>query len=106
MHDFIGTVASKRGLSVSKNLPDPQGYNITNKNPILEPLADQANQDPSWSSGHLTSLQLKDLIIDALKDNNLQWPINFKYLTKRQWIQNMKQNPKYYRHLTNNPTEF
>ena len=69
-------------------------------------MVDQANQDFSWSSGHLTSLQLKDLIIDALKDNNLQWPINFEYLTKRQWIQNMKQNPKYYRRLTNNPTEF
>ena len=99
-------IASNRGFSVSKELPYPFSYNLSFKNPILEPLADQANQDPSWSSGHLTSLQLKDLIIDALKDNNLQWPINFKYITKRQWIQNMKQNPKYYRHRTNNPTEF
>ena len=65
-------------------------------------MADQANQDPSWPPGHLTGLQLRDLIIDALNDNSLEWPMNFGHLTKSQWIKHMKQNPTYYTHQTNN----
>ena len=71
-------------------------------NPILETLADQANQDPSWISGHLTGLQLRALIIDALNDNSLEWPMKFEYLTKSQWIKHMEQNPNYYTQETNN----
>jgi hypothetical protein len=101
-----GSVASKRGFSVSKELPDPYSYNRSNENPILEIVADQANQDPSWPSGHLTGLQLRDLIIDALSDINLEWPMNFGYLTKSQWIKHMKQNPTYYTYQTLNSTVF
>merc|ERR1711935_962097 len=34
MSDFISSIASKRGFSVSKNLSGPLGYNIRNMNPI------------------------------------------------------------------------
>jgi hypothetical protein len=72
-----GAIALKRGFSVSKILPDPLGYLVRNLNPILEPLADQVNQDPSWPPGQMTGLQLRDHIIDALNDNCLEWPMNF-----------------------------
>ena len=66
-------------------------------NPILETLADQANQDPSWISGHLTGLQLRALIIDALNDNRIEWPMKFNgYLTKSHWIKYMNIDPNFY----------
>ena len=101
-----GTVASKTGFAVSKNLPGPFGYTTYNLNPILETVADQANQDPFGSHGHLRGLQLRDLIIDALYDNSLEWPMNFRYLTKCQWIKVIKQNPAYYTYQTNDSTVF
>ena len=75
-------------------------------NPILDTLADQANQDPSWPPGHLRGLQLRDLIIDALNDNSLEWPMNFGHLTKTQWIKYMKQETNFYIHQTTNPSVF
>ena len=101
-----GLIASKRGFAVSKKLLDPLSYNIRNLNPILETLADQANQDPSWPPGHLRGLQLRDLIIDALNDNSLEWPMNFGHLTKNQWIKYMKQDPIYYTKQTNKTSVF
>ena len=77
-----------------------------NQNPILESLADQINQDSSLPPGHLTGLQLRDLIIDALNDNSLEWPINFGYMTKHKWIKYMKQNPNYYMHQISDPSVF
>jgi hypothetical protein len=67
-------------------------------------LADQANQDPSRPPGHLTGLQLRDLIIEALNDNSLEWPIIFGHLTKNQWINYMKQDPKFYFRQISNPS--
>ena len=69
-------------------------------------MADQANQDPSWPPGHVTGLQLRDLIIDALNDNSLEWPMNFGYLTKSQWIKYMKLNPNFYKQQTNDSSDF
>ena len=77
-----------------------------NQSPILEPLADQINHDPSRPPSHLTGLQLRDLIIDALNDNSLEWPINFEYMTKHKWIKYMKQNPNYYMHQISDPSVF
>jgi hypothetical protein len=75
-------------------------------NPILETLSDQATQDPSWPHGHLTGLQLRDLIIDALNDNSLKWPLNFVHLTKNQWINYMKLETNFYIHQTTDPSVF
>ena len=69
-------------------------------------MADQANQDPSWPPGHLSGLQLRDLIIDALNDNSLEWPVNFGHLTKTQWIKYMKQDPDFYMKQTNDTSVF
>ena len=86
-----------------------------NLNPILETLADQANQDPTRSPGQLTGLQLRDLIIDALNDNTLEfileWAIDFRHpglrhLTKSDWIKYMRQDPIFYMQQINKPSVF
>jgi hypothetical protein len=69
-------------------------------------VADQANQDPSRPLGDLTGLQLRNLIIDALNDNSLKWPMNFGHLTKSQWIYYMKKDPNFYMHQTNDTSVF
>ena len=98
-----GLIASKRGFAVSKNLPGPLGYNIRNMDPILETLADQANQDPLRPPGHLTGLQLRDLILNY---NSLEWPMNHDYyLTKNQWIKYMKHDSNFYMHQTNSSSQ-
>ena len=91
-----GTIASKRGFSVSKQLNNPLGYFAKNLNPILESLADQANQDPFCPTSHLTGLKLRDLIIDALNVNSLEWPMNFRHLNKSKWVKYMTQDPYFY----------
>ena len=84
-------------------------------------MADQVNQDSFRSHGHLTGLQLRDLIIDALNDNSLEWPMNFGQLTKvqwiyymknfghftkSQWIYYMKKDPNFYNKQTNDSSVF
>ena len=69
-------------------------------------MADQANQDPSWPPGHLRGLQLRDLIIDALNDNSLEWPMNFGHLTISQWNYYMKKDPNFYMKQTNDTSVF
>ena len=76
------------------------------RNPILETLSDQANHDPLRPSGHLTGLQLRYLIVLTLSHNSLEWPMNFEYLTKSQWIKDMKQDPNFYMKQTNNSSVF
>ena len=100
------SIASKRNFSVSKELPDPLGYFVQNENPILETVADQANQDLLRLNGSLTGLQLRDLIIDSLDDNSLEWPMNFEHLAKSQWIKYMKQDPSFYKQQTSDPSVF
>ena len=87
-------------------MPGPLGYIIRDMNPILETLADQVNQDPILPLDDLTGLQLRDLIIDALNDNSLEWPMNFRHLTKGQWIYYMKQDPDFYMRQTNDTSVF
>ena len=101
-----GAILSKRGFSVSKELADPLGYNIRNLNPILKTLVDQANQDPSLPPGHLTGPQLRDLIINALNDNSLEWPMDFGYLTKSEWINYMKEDLIFYKSQTTDTSDF
>ena len=100
------SIASKRDFSVSKELPDPLGYFVQNENPILETVADQANQDPLRPNGNLTGLQLRDLIIDSLDDISLEWPMNFEHLAKSQWMKYMKQDPSFYKQQTSDPSVF
>ena len=69
-------------------------------------MADQANQDPSLPPDQMTGLQLRDLIIDALNDNSLKWPMNLENLTKNQWINYMKQEPSFYMQQSNDPSMF
>ena len=85
-------MAAKKNFSISKSQPDPLGYNVRNKNPILETLADQANLDGDCPEDNLTGLKLRDDIIDALSDDNkMDWPSGFGFITKTQWIKDIKQ---------------
>ena len=77
-----------------------------NKNPILETLADQANLDEDWPEDDLTGLKLRDDIIDALSDNKIDWPSGFGFITKSEWIKDMKQNTSYSMYKTNDAYEF
>ena len=74
IYNFSGEIAAKKNFSVTKSQPDPFGYSVMNKNPILETLADQANLDEDWPEDDLTGLKLRDDIIDAVSDNKLDWP--------------------------------
>ena len=58
-------------------------------------------ENSSLPSGHMTGLQLRNLIIDGLNDNTLEWPMNFKPLNKSQWIKYMEQGPNWYLKQTN-----
>ena len=77
-----------------------------NKNPILETLADQANQEKYWFQEKLTGLKLRDNIIGALSNNKMDWPSGFGFITKTQWIKDMKQDPTYYMYKTSNAKDF
>ena len=102
---ILGSIASKRGFSVSKKQPDPLGYNIRKGNPILRLLKDQANQDPSGPPGQLKG-NFRHLLINALNDNSLEWPMNFGHLTKIQWINYMKRDPTFYKEQTKDSSVF
>ena len=69
-------------------------------------MADQANQDPYWPLDQQTGLQLRDLIIDALNDNSLEWPMSFEHLTKGQWINYMKHDSIFYTCQTSKASVF
>ena len=106
-YTFSGEIASKKRFSISKSLPGPLGYKVWNKNPILETLADQANLDEDWPEDDLTGLKLRDDIIEALSDDNkMDWPSGFGFITKTQWIKDMKQDPSYYMYNTSNAEDF
>ena len=103
---FSGEIAAKKNFSISKSQPDPLGYRVRNKNPILETLADQANLDEDWPEYDLTGLKLRDDIVDALSDNKIDWSSGFEFITKNQWINDIKQHPKFYRHKATTQAEF
>ena len=106
LYTFSGEIASKKNFSISKSQPDPLGYFVKNQNPILETLADQANLDEDWPEDDLTGLKLRDDIIDALSDDKLDWPSGFGFITKIEWIKDMKQDPICYMHKTSTACEF
>ena len=47
---------------------DPAG-----KNPLLESLADQINQDPIFPTNQMTGFRLAHLILHALEMNLIEW---------------------------------
>ena len=82
---------------ISQTLPDVMGYNVVDKNPILECLVDQTDHDEQRSGGKLTGLALRDEIIHALTQNTIEWPQQSnKIITKEEWIRLMKIDPTFY----------
>ena len=112
---FTGDVVSKRGFSVSKTKPNPLGYLLLNKNPILEILADHANQDVDFPQNDLNGQKLIAAIIDALIENRIQWPSKWwfmvntsslGFITQSQWISCMKKDVTYYMYQTSHAQQF
>ena len=54
----------------------------------------------------MTGPQLRDLIINALNDNSLEWPMDFGYLTKSKWINYMKEDLIFYKSQTTDTSDF
>ena len=107
IYTFSGEIAAKKNFSISKSLPDPHGYKVWNKNPILETLADQANLDEDWPVDDLTGLKLRYDIIYALSDDNsIDWPSGIGFITKTKWIKDMKQNSNCYKYKTSDVEVF
>merc|ERR1719394_1952908 len=97
--DLIAKSATKKGFEVSQKLSDPISYNVFNKNPILECLVDQMNQDKQRSGGNISGLLLRDEIIKSLNQNIIDWPHqNNKIITKGEWIRLMKKDTRFYLH--------
>ena len=52
----------------------PLGYiDSAAKNPLLESLADQINQDPILPTNQMTGFRLAHLILHALEMNLIEW---------------------------------
>ena len=69
-------------------------------------MADQVNQDPFWHGGHLTGLQLRDLIIAALNENSIKWPMTFKYISIYHWCKYMNLDSAFYLEHTHTSSVF
>ena len=101
---FLAEIAAKRGFIISSTSPDPIGYRLMNRNPILECLANQMNHDQERTAEKTTGLGLRDEIISVLTENEFEWPQQ-NNITKEQWIIYMKKTPTFYRQKVKNPSE-
>ena len=78
-------------------------YQATNKNPLLESLADQINQDPTLPSNQMTGFRLAHLILHALEMNIIEWlPLDLSgccghiLISKVQWMQYFYNSSSFY----------
>ena len=101
---FLVEIATKRGFIISRTLPDPISYFLSNKNPILECLANQMNHDQERTVEKTTGLGLRDEIISVLTENEFEWPQQ-NNINKEQWIINMKKDSTFYAFQAINASE-
>merc|ERR1712008_597755 len=104
---LIVDAAARQGFEISQTLPDVKGYNVMNKNPILECLVDQMDHDEQRSGEKLTGLALRDEIINALTQNTIKWPQQAnKIITKEEWIRLEKKDPLFYKYQSRDAQQF
>ena len=92
-------------FSRSKSLPLPQDYWTLKKNPILCCIIDQTRQDLKLGTRHQDQALLLNDIIEGLETKRIDWPNEFSLMLSENWIQKMKDNPKFYYYHAKNYLE-
>ena len=77
----------------SISLPCPQGYKKRNCNPILECLVDQIK---NISDEKTTSEAILEKVIMGLKNKQISWPADFKFISEIDWINMMREESNFY----------
>ena len=73
-------------------------YAFRNKNPLIEVLADQINQDSNQSVSNLSGEYLLKIILKALDEKSIPWPNEeLSMIEYEEWSQKMKIDSKFYR---------
>ena len=83
----------------SPYLPLAQDYNQIGKNPILGCLIDQINQDKKLCRSYPDQESLVKAITEDLESGKIFWPNDFDLISMEQWVQRMRNNPKFYSYL-------
>ena len=94
-----------KNFARSKSLPYPQDYNTVGNNPKLSCLLDQMKADQELSRKHPSQRALLNDIISALESERINWPSSFDLMSSEQWIQKMRENPKFYWFHARNSSE-
>ena len=72
-------------------------YAFRNKNPLIEVLADQINQDSNQSVSNLSGEYLLKIILKALDEKSIPWPNEeFSMIENEEWSQKMKIDSTFY----------
>ena len=73
------------------------GYVILKKNPLIEVLADQINQDSNQSVSNLSGEYLLKIILKALDEKSIPWPNEeLSMIEYEEWSQKMKIDSIFY----------
>ena len=72
-------------------------YAFRNKNPLIEVLADQINQDSNQSLSNLSGEYLLKIILKALDEKSIPWPNEeLSMIEYEEWSQKMKIDSIFY----------
>ena len=89
----------------SKSLPLPQDYWTLKKNPILCCIIDQTRQDLKLGERYQDQALLLNDIIEGLETKRIDWPNEFSLMLSEHWIQNMRDNGRFYDYYDKNCLE-
>ena len=90
----------------SSSLPEVMRYVILNRNPLIEVLADQINQDSNQSVSNLSGEYLLKIILKALDEKSIPWPNEeFSMIENEEWSQKMKIDSTFYVNHAKNEKE-
>ena len=70
---------------MSETMAFPKGYFVRNKNPILECLVDQMNNDQQILGKKMTDSRLLSEIIKALSEGIIDWPKGNAIIDRKEW---------------------
>ena len=93
------------GYTRSTTLPEPNHYNLTDRNPILYVLADQARQDGDFPEG-MTDEDILDGIIKGLQNKTVEWPEDDNLLPMENWIPKIQSDMSFYISTSRDEKEF
>ena len=81
---------------MSETMAFPKGYDVLNKNPILECLVDQMNHDQQRLGEKMTDSRLLNEIIKALSEGIIDWPKGNTIIDRKEWTRLMRIDPVNY----------